>query len=359
VTPARPASPSRGAGPSVSVVIAAYSSGRWTQLRDAVASAGAQDRPALETIVVVDHNPKLLGRARRELTGAVVIPNAGQRGASGARNTGVARSRGEVVAFLDDDAHATPEWLAAMIGHFADPAVAGVGGRVDPLWSTARPSWFPGEFDWTVGASYSGMPEATARVRNVWSNNMALRRAAFDAAGGFREDFGKLGAASRSEDTELCLRVTSGSLVYEPTSAVGHWVPAQRATLRYFLRRCYDEGKSKAQIAIMDGTANSTSAERWYTLRVLPNAVGRGLREAATGDRSGALRSAAIMGGFGMAAAGFALGCLLAAASRGATSPGATTESPAATTESRAATTESPAATTESPPATTELAVTL
>jgi glycosyltransferase involved in cell wall biosynthesis len=47
----------------VSVVIAAYSSGRWTQLRDAVASAGAQDRPALETIVVVDHNPKLLGRA--------------------------------------------------------------------------------------------------------------------------------------------------------------------------------------------------------------------------------------------------------------------------------------------------------
>ena len=174
----------------------------------------------------------------------------------------MARTSGEVVAFLDDDACATPDWLEALIVHFADPAVAGVGGRVDPLWATARPSWFPGEFDWTVGASYSGMPETTAQVRNVWSNNMALRRAAFDAAGGFREDFGKVGAASRPEDTELCLRVTSGSWLYEPTSAVAHWVPAQRATLRYFLRRCFDEGKGKAEIAVMDGAANSTSAER-------------------------------------------------------------------------------------------------
>src|SRR5277367_4418993 len=95
--------------PSVSVVIAAYSSDRWTQLRDAVASVGAQHRPALETIVVIDHNPELLGRAERELTEATVVPNAGQRGASGTRNTGVALSRGEVVAFLDDDAYATPE----------------------------------------------------------------------------------------------------------------------------------------------------------------------------------------------------------------------------------------------------------
>jgi Glycosyl transferase family 2 len=330
VTADRPARPARGTGPSVSVVIAAFSSDRWTQLCDAVASVGAQRRPALETIVVIDHNPELLGRARRELTDAVVLPNTGHRGASGARNTGVGRSSGEVVAFLDDDACATPEWLAAMTVHFADPAVAGVGGRVDPLWATARPNWFPGEFDWTVGASYSGMPETTAQVRNVWSNNMALRRAAFDAAGGFREDFSKLGAASRPEDTELCLRVTSGSWLYEPASAVGHWVPAPRATLRYFLRRCYEEGKGKAQIAVMDGAAASTSAERWYTMRVLPGAVGRGLREAATGDRSGALRSAAIIGGFGMAATGFAVGfavgCVSAAASRRAASRLANTE---------------------------------
>ena len=42
-TTARPAGRA-GTGPSVSVVIAAFSSDRWTQLRDAVASVGAQRR---------------------------------------------------------------------------------------------------------------------------------------------------------------------------------------------------------------------------------------------------------------------------------------------------------------------------
>jgi Glycosyl transferase family 2 len=314
--PARPAArAAQAARATVSVVIPAYSAGRWTQLLDAVASVHAQTRPAIETIVVIDHNPGLLSRARRELTDAVVIPNSGARGASGSRNTGVARSRGEIVAFLDDDACASLGWLETLLAGFADPAVAGVGGRVDPLWVTARPRWFPGEFDWAVGASYSGMPETTAQVRNVWTNNMALRRTAFDAAGGFREDFGKVGVASRPEDTELCLRVTSGSWLYEPASSVGHWVPAQRATVRYFLRRCFDEGQGKAGIAAMDGAAIGTSTERSYTVRVLPAAVGRGLRETAAGDRSGALRSVAIVGGFCMAAAGFAVGCTVGSVS--------------------------------------------
>jgi hypothetical protein len=310
------------AQPTVSVVIPAYADERWTQLCEAVASAQAQTRPPTEVIVAIDHNPDLLSRARRELADVMVVANnSGGRGASGTRNAGVARASGEIIAFLDDDACAAPDWLETLIVHFADPAVAGVGGRVDPLWATARPRWFPGEFDWAVGASYSGMPETTAAVRNVWTNNMALRRAAFDAAGGFREDFGKVGAVCRPEDTELCLRVTSGSWLYVPASAVGHWVPAERATFAYFLRRCLEEGQGKAAIAVLDGAANGTSSERSYTARVLPAAVSRGLREAVSGDRSGALRSGAIIAGFGMAVAGFAVGCLSAAASRALSGP--------------------------------------
>ena len=233
------------------MVIAAFSSERWDYLREAVASVAAQTRPALETIVVIDHNPDLLARARRELA-AVVIPNAGARGASGARNTGVAHSRGEVVAFLDDDTAATGTWLSRLLAHFADPGVVGVGGRLDPLWATARPRWFPGEFGWTIGVSYTGMPERTARVRNVWASNMAVRRAAFDAAGGFREDFGKVGAVSRPEDTDLCMRVNGGAWLYDPDSAVAHRVPPQRARFRYFLFRCYHEGHGKAGLAAIE-----------------------------------------------------------------------------------------------------------
>jgi glycosyltransferase involved in cell wall biosynthesis len=298
-----------------SVVIAAFSSDRWDYLRDAVASVAAQTKPALETIVVIDHNPDLLTRAKRELPGAVVIPNTGARGASGARNTGVARCLGDIAVFLDDDACATPDWLDRLLARFADPRVVGVGGRVDPLWATARPRWFPGEFSWTVGASYTGMPRETARVRNVWSNNMAIRKAAFEAAGGFREDFGKVGTASRPEDTDLCLRVT-GTWLYEPASTVGHWVPGRRASFRYFLRRCYDEGLGKAGLAALNGTETSTSQERGYTLHVLPKAISRGLREAARGDGTGVLRNAAILVGLGAAVAGFAIGGMTAALAR-------------------------------------------
>ena len=52
--------------PTVSVVIAAFATERWDDIREAVASVRAQSVPALETILVIDHNPVLLDRAGRQ-----------------------------------------------------------------------------------------------------------------------------------------------------------------------------------------------------------------------------------------------------------------------------------------------------
>ena len=165
---------------AVSVIIPAYTMSRWDSLSEAVASVQAQTVPVLETIVVIDHHPELLARAKRELPGVRTIPSEGSLGVSGARNTGVAASRGDIVAFLDDDAMASPDWLATLLRHFTDPDVVGAGGYINPLWETARPSWLPPEFDWAIGTSYLGMPESTAAVRNVWTNSMVIRRRAFE-----------------------------------------------------------------------------------------------------------------------------------------------------------------------------------
>lgn len=321
---ARPAFSGAGtvARPTVSVVIAAYSSERWDETRAAVASVGAQTVPVLETVVVIDHNPGLLARARREFTASrqatgalagaavTVIANTRDRGASGARNTGVAASHGDVVAFLDDDAVASPTWLEALLRHFADPAVVGAGGGVVPLWAGPRPRWFPPEFYWAVGASYRGMPEDAAEVRNVWSGNMAIRRLAFDAIGGFREGFGKVGNRPCPEDTDLCLRAAAGGgqWMYEPAALAGHRVPPQRATVRYFLSRSLNEGRGKALLAGLEGSAQSTSAERRYTRRVLPAGIARGLRDSIRGDLAGAARSLAIVAGLMLAVMGFVSG---------------------------------------------------
>lgn len=298
--------------PTVSVVIAAFMMERWNDLVEAVASVRAQTVPVFETVVVIDHNPALLARAQEGLADVIVTANAGPRGASAARNTGVSVSRGEIVAFIDDDAVASPTWLEALIGHFMSPDVVGVGGRLDALWAASRPRWFPYEFDWAVGGSYRGMPENAGPVRNVWTNNMAIRRSVFDSIGGFRSDFGKVGHRSRPEDTDLCLRAAvaqpGGTWVYEPAALAGHRVPLTRATLRFFLRRCFNEGSGKAALAALNGTGVSTSAERTYTLRVLSRGFARGIRDAARGHGSEGLRSLAIAVGFSAAAAGFMIG---------------------------------------------------
>ena len=296
--------------PTVSVVIAAYSSERWGQLCDAIESVRFQLAPALETILVIDHNPELLARSRSEFTDCTVIANTGPRGASGARNAGAAHCRGEILAFLDDDARASAGWLRALLRHFSRSDVVGVGGRIDPLWSVPRPRWFPSEFGWTVGFSYLGMPEDVQRVRNIWTANMAIRRSVFEAIGGFREDFGKVGEVSRPEDTDLCLRASAdgGRWLYDPAGTVGHWVPKQRANFRYFARRCYYEGQGKAALAALNGAGESTADERSYTLRTRPRGVLRGLRDTARGDVWGAARAGAIAVGFAVTTAGFAVG---------------------------------------------------
>ncbi|KUI36680.1 glycosyltransferase [Mycobacterium sp. GA-2829] len=295
--------------PSVSVIIAAYTEDRWGDTVEAVTSVLRQSQPAQEVLLVIDHNPHLAERARAELSGVTVLENTGLKGASGARNTGVVNSHGEIVVFLDDDAVATPDWLSRLCRPFRAAEVVGVGGGLTPAWPKERPPWFPQEFDWVVGGSYTGMPEEGAPVRNVWSGNMAIRRTAFDSVHGFRPGFGKSGSVSRPEDTDLCLRVQralpSGCWMYEPSALVAHKVPVDRSTPAFFLKRCWNEGRGKAALARLVGINTSTVSERRYATRILPRAF---VRELVLGlvrsDVARLQRGSAIALGLLFAAAG-------------------------------------------------------
>jgi glycosyltransferase involved in cell wall biosynthesis len=239
----------------------------------------------------------------------MVVPNRESQGLSGARNTGVAVANGDLIAFLDDDAVADPDWLAALLRAFDDPGVVGAGGSATPDWSAERPSWFPEEFDWVIGCSYRGLPERTASVRNVLGCNMAFRGDVFATLGGFRSDFGRVGTTPiGAEETEFCIRVTnhdaSWRVVYVPTARVQHHVPAVRATCRYFLRRCYGEGLSKAHLRRVAGVRRGLASEGQYATRTLPSGMGHLLRR-------GRVRKATMIAvGFSATAAGFVAGTL-------------------------------------------------
>jgi GT2 family glycosyltransferase len=294
--------------PDVTVVLASHDLGRWDHLRSAVESVLAQvvDAPV---VVAVDHNPRLAERVATAFPTVEVVPNRHGAGASGTRNSGAAGVHTPFIAFLDDDARAHPGWLDRLLAPFEDPRVVGTGGGVSAAWSAgARPRWFPEEFDWVVGASYRGMPTVTAPIRNVWSENMAVRREVFAQVGGFRLDFGKVGNRSRPEDTDLCIRMAAatagGRWVYVPDARVDHHVPTGRTTYGYFLRRTYLEGRGKIEMSRLLGPAERLDSERDYLRRPWPTGIRNGPAAARRGRADGLLRAAAITAGTAAAGVG-------------------------------------------------------
>jgi glucosyl-dolichyl phosphate glucuronosyltransferase len=291
---------------SVSVVIATYSDERWNELVAAIESVKEQSFAPLETIVVVDRNPSLLHRVRR-LLDVVAIENLETPGLGGARNSGVMVARGSVVAFLDDDALAGPDWLERLRREYENEQVLGVGGSIEPRWAGGRPRWFPDEFAWVVGCTYRGMPTTAASVRNLIGCNMSFRRDVLRALGGFRLGYG-------CDETDFCIRVRrlwpQGELRYVPEAKVVHLVPPERSRWRHFRRRCFFEGGSKAVVSWLDGRADGLASERTYAWRTLPRGVARGIEETAKGDVAGIARAAAIVAGLGITAGGYAVGRL-------------------------------------------------
>lgn len=295
---------------SFCVVVCVHSDKRFELAGRAVQSILSQTLMPDEIILVSDHNPPLAERLSRQFPQVQIIPNAHKKGLSGARNTGWEAARCDVVAYLDDDAEAEPDWLAGLAKHYRNPRVMGAGGYVKPDWQGAQPQWFPEEFNWVVGCSYRGLPAKAEAVRNLIGCNMSFRREIIALLGGFREGLGRDGAnAFGCEETDFCIRAAQvfpdRYIIYDPQIHVSHHVSAMRATLGYFLRRCLAEGRSKAIVVARNGNAQGLSSERNYIRHTLSSGLSTGLANAARGDVAGLSRAAAIVAGLVQTALGY------------------------------------------------------
>jgi GT2 family glycosyltransferase len=308
---APPAQPIGVTDPTISVVICAYTLDRWSDIVGAIDSVRTGRHPAHEILLVVDHNAALLEKASAEFEDVRVAANSGERGLSGARNTGISLATGDVVAFLDDDAAAGPDWLERMAAHYADPAVLGVGGAAVPNFREGRPAWLPPEFDWVVGCSYKGQPTSPTPVRNFIGANMSFRRSVLELVGPFTDGIGRVGTLPMGcEETELCIRirqaVPGGVLLYDPAVEVAHTVPSTRTTFSYFRSRCIAEGMSKAAVAGLVGADDALETERSYVRSTLPKGMRDGLRSIpAAGWAAGLGRAGAVVTGVALAGVGY------------------------------------------------------
>lgn len=298
---------------SVTVVVCAYTKDRWVTLRRAIDATQKQLNCDDELVLIIDHNDAFLAWCRENFGDFTVLPNRCNRGLSGARNTALEEAHGSIIVFLDDDAVPLDGWLDALRAPYADKRVYGVGGFAKPYWLSGQPAWFPEEFLWVVGCSYWGLPSRSHPVRNLVGANMSFRRTAFDDVGGFAEQMGRVREQLFGcEETEFSIRLTQANsdaiILYEPSSQVEHHLAQHRATLGYFVRRCWAEGISKAEVSRRVGRSRALSTERHYVLRVLPRGIWRGLRDSAVGDLWGAFRALAIVLGLVVTATGYCSG---------------------------------------------------
>jgi len=261
---------------TVSVVIGTFSFDRLPDIVAAVESISAQAYRNYEIVLSVADNEELASALRDRFNESILVVNNTQgRGPSRTRNNGARAAKGDIVAFLDDDAVAAPTWLANLVRHYDDPLVMAAGGKSIPLWESPPPQWFCEELYWVVGCTYSGHPVKKTTIRSLPGCNMSFRRTVFERIGYFDENLGRAGNLIGSEDTEFFLRlrdrIAGAKIIFDPEVVVYHKVPAARVNVRYLFWRSYGEGLGKAYFSMLHKKALAT--EQTYLKHLLFNRI--------------------------------------------------------------------------------------
>lgn len=238
---------------NVSVVVCTYSTDRLGYVLDCVESLMRQTFLPYEVILAVDRDQPLVNFYVSQVPSSVKLVVSDGHGLSIARNAGAKNSEGEIVAFIDDDAVAASDWLENLVKGYDDRTVVSVGGSVEPIWESSRPTWFPEELDWIVGCSYDGLPEKKTTIRNPIGCNMSFKREVFSKIGFFEKTVGRKAANLVSgEETDLSIRILQelpeSRIVYVPSARVLHRVPRKRSRFTYVIKRSFYEGFSIALI---------------------------------------------------------------------------------------------------------------
>lgn len=186
-----------------------------------------------------------------------------QPGLSRARNIGLRAANTELVAFVDDDAVVTRDWAQRIAAPFVDATVACVGGRCAPAFASARPRWLSDRLLQYAGITrFQEAREARQRRDYPFGANVAFRRGPLLRVGAFSERLGRTSRTLLSGEDSLAidrLREAGWRVWLEPSAVVEHTVAPDRCTSRYYWRRLWWQGVTRAR----------ASPSRVLTLRLL------------------------------------------------------------------------------------------
>jgi glycosyltransferase involved in cell wall biosynthesis len=177
-------------------------------------------------------------------------------GKSHAVNAALRLTRGDLIAFTDDDVEPEPEWLAGLARAIEETGADFLAGRILPRWEVAPPAWMSASLHGVLAIPDNGparLPITAAVPSPIMpiGSNMAVRSAVIARVGGLRTDLGKLeGSLRTGEDHEFFRRLLQAGYcgVYEPSAVVRHFVPASRLNRGYFRRWLFQNGRDVARL---------------------------------------------------------------------------------------------------------------
>ncbi|NUQ70457.1 MAG: glycosyltransferase [Chthonomonadales bacterium] len=169
-------------------------------------------------------------------------------GLSHARNRGLREARFAVVAYIDDDATAEPNWIRAILEAMQDPSVACIGGRITVGYPETRPAWLDRSFDAYLG--YFDLGKSVCTTTEIRGGNFAVRRDIGLSVGGFDPALGYVDQALiGGEEVEFARRIRNagGAVLYVPGASVVHHVSEDRLNKSWFFRRTRGQGVANAR----------------------------------------------------------------------------------------------------------------
>ena len=235
--------------PSVSVVVPVRDGERT--IAACLDALLAQEYPGRVEVIVVD-NGSTDGTSDLARSRPVVLVHEPRQGRAIARNAGIARSTGEIVAFVDADCVAEPGWLTMLVEPFADAGVGGVGGEIHSVPPVTAVQVY---LDRKEAGRQQYCVQGGRRKRHGFliTANAAYRRSVLSEVGGFDPSF------ITAEDVDLGWRVRHAghTLAYAPDAIVRHWL---RETIRDLFRQRYGYGYGRVLFRRRHGL------ERGYSL---------------------------------------------------------------------------------------------
>jgi GT2 family glycosyltransferase len=239
----------------ITVIIPTY--GRQAEVVRCLKSLQEQVATTFELILVDNAADQNLRQLIQQLNPTFRVPVTYlpelRLGVHNARHTGAQAAKGELLVFVDDDMSFDPNWLQAYADAFAqNPDMVAAGGPVRPIWEVPPPGWlleFMGNAETFIILSLMELSKKFSNAPDgfFFSCNMAIRRQAFFALGGFNpEAFGETWLGDG--ETGLNRRMwAQGMLIgYAPEALAYHHIPPQRMTVKYFRHRMANEGACEA-----------------------------------------------------------------------------------------------------------------